>query len=498
MTASHIVDLAACACQLALSLFCVARAARSPLAVPLALLCLDVFGWTSSGLAYDLSGVAGWHWLDHALTPWTAPLALQFVLVFVGRLRALRPFLWGSFLACSLLSAASLLAFLSSAVRPFIGSDAWSVALMSVALPVMGFAVALLLRHLRESTLPIERTRTRLLLAAFCVGTALGATEEVGKFIGVSPQGATGMLASTALLSVVAFRLRLFERGLSVRAATLGLSVTAVCGLASVAVLRHIGPSLALPLLVAGILSLALLVLGRRWLSEEAVRRSRNAQLATLGRLSAQMTHDMRNPLSALKGAAQVLEEDLSRHETSVDRHTMVQIMLDQIGRLENLVDLHGRIGRLDPAREAIDLNDLVRTALALQSMRGDTVRVTADLDEALPRCRLDPEMVARALENLVRNAIEAMPTGGTVTVRTAATPDEHGQSVTLSVEDTGCGMDARTRERAFDDYFTTKAGGSGLGLPFVRRVAEAHGGRVVVESQEGRGTVVRVHLPSG
>jgi signal transduction histidine kinase len=98
-------------------------------------------------------------------------------------------------------------------------------------------------------------------------------------------------------------------------------------------------------------------------------------------------------------------------------------------------------------------------------------------------------------LENLVRNAMEAMPDGGTVTVRTARSGAE---SVLLSVADTGCGMDARTRERAFDDFFTTKALGSGLGLAFVRRVVEAHGGRVSLESEQGRGTLVSVRLPVG
>ncbi len=91
-----------------------------------------------------------------------------------------------------------------------------------------------------------------------------------------------------------------------------------------------------------------------------------------------------------------------------------------------------------------------------------------------------------------MRNALEAMPRGGVLTVRTRT----EDSGVVLSVEDTGEGMNARTRERAFDDFYTTKTTGSGLGLAFVRRVVEAHGGRVTLTSHEGRGTTVTLRLP--
>ena len=83
MGPSDVLTAATCAGQLALALLCIVRGTRSALAVPLALLCLDILGWTASGLAYALTDVLAWRWLDHALTPWTAPLALHFILVFV-------------------------------------------------------------------------------------------------------------------------------------------------------------------------------------------------------------------------------------------------------------------------------------------------------------------------------------------------------------------------------------------------------------------------------
>jgi signal transduction histidine kinase len=142
-------------------------------------------------------------------------------------------------------------------------------------------------------------------------------------------------------------------------------------------------------------------------------------------------------------------------------------------------------------------LNGLVVDVLSLQAFAGyANVKLERALAPELPPCSGDYDLLANALENLVRNAYEAMPQGGTLTVRTQREEPE-GTGVVLSVEDTGEGMDARARERAFDEFFTTKASGSGLGLAFVRRVVEAHGGEVALTSREGRGTIVRLRLPA-
>jgi signal transduction histidine kinase len=137
---------------------------------------------------------------------------------------------------------------------------------------------------------------------------------------------------------------------------------------------------------------------------------------------------------------------------------------------------------------------------VALQKFASaDEIAVKADLAADLPVCSMDRDLIAGALENLLQNAFEATPraaTPGTVTVRTALARSRPTQGVLLSVEDGGNGMSARTRERALDDFFTTKATGSGLGLAFVRRVAEAHGGDVSLVSKEGAGTIVRLFLP--
>jgi two-component system sensor histidine kinase HydH len=501
MSVSDAIGVAASVSLLALALLCVARASRTPLALPLGLLCLDISGWTGAGPAYDLSGVAAWTLLDHALTPLTAPLVLHFVLVFVGRRRERRKVLGLAFAAGGALTVASATALVWPELRPFVGSPTWAALLLIAALPTMLYALSTLVRHLRAVTDPLERARTWLILVSFGLGTLLGATDEVANLVPIPRMGNVGMAVAVVPLSAVALRFRLFERGVSVRAATWFLALAGSVALAAMAVWNRFDANVAVVAVASGIASIAAVAVTRRWLSQSTDRQERIAQLATVGRFSAQMAHDLKNPLAALKGAAQLLREDLANPSPNVDRARFLDLMLAQIERLDELVNVYGRLARVDPMRAPLDANQLVRDVLTMEALVSKEVSVTVDLADDLPECSADREMITRVLENLVRNALEAMPSGGSLRVRTARVSlDKNGGSVgvAITVEDTGHGMDARTRDRALDDFFTTKAHGSGLGLAFVRRVADAHGGEVDLASTEGRGTVVTLRLPLG
>jgi len=222
------------------------------------------------------------------------------------------------------------------------------------------------------------------------------------------------------------------------------------------------------------------------------------------------MAHDLKNPFAALKGAAQYLREERAQGRSIDDKNDFLDLIVQQIDRLKNVVDKYQRIGRVEPVRTPVQVNELVQTLVALQKFASpEEIAVKADLADDLPTCSMDRDLVTGALENLLQNALEATATAttttraapaapATVTVRTALVNAGQTRGVLLSVEDVGMGMSARTRERALDDFFTTKATGSGLGLAFVRRVAEAHGGDVSLISKEGAGTTVRMFLPLG
>jgi two-component system, NtrC family, sensor histidine kinase HydH len=225
-------------------------------------------------------------------------------------------------------------------------------------------------------------------------------------------------------------------------------------------------------------------------------RRDRTDALARLGRFSAQMAHDLKTPLAALKGAVQYLLKEVNRGGTLHEEGQFLTLVVQQVDRLNEVVDGYTQLGREQPEMALADLNELVRRVLALQSFVRSDIAIELELEQNLPRCRLDPNLVGRAVDNLVRNSVEAMPHGGRITVRTSIV---HARArivgAVVAVQDSGIGMDSRVSARAFDDFFTTKRHGSGLGLAFIKRVMQAHSGKVHLASKPGEGTTVALRF---
>jgi signal transduction histidine kinase len=219
-----------------------------------------------------------------------------------------------------------------------------------------------------------------------------------------------------------------------------------------------------------------------------AQSRERAQRLTVLGRFSAQMAHDIKGPLTALLGAVDVLEGA----EDEKMRREFVQLAADQAKRIAGIVDRYDRMGRVEPRKTTVRVNEVAQRIARSHGV--SDVRFA----EGDPECDADRELIESALENVVRNAIEATGTADAVRVETER--DTPGRSVVFRVVDRGPGLDARQLERAFEDFFTTKPEGTGLGLPFVRRVLLAHGGDVSMTSKQAgkeKGTIVELRLPT-
>ncbi len=225
------------------------------------------------------------------------------------------------------------------------------------------------------------------------------------------------------------------------------------------------------------------------------LERLRSGALAALGRMAAQVAHELRNPLGGLKLFADYLEQRLNDASDTegVQVARRISLEIDHMAELVREITQFGRPATLRRATNS--LNGLVESCLDLAQARRKTtnVQVTLDLDPALPPAMLDAREVRKVFLNLIGNALEAMESGGTLTLRTRAA--ERGFLETL-VEDTGCGMSDETRARIFDLFYTTKETGTGLGMAIARAVVEQHGGRIEIRSQLGRGTQVSVLLP--
>jgi signal transduction histidine kinase len=305
-----------------------------------------------------------------------------------------------------------------------------------------------------------------------------------------------GILIGLAMMAVAALRLRLLGREVRPALALYALLGGALWVTAYLAAVRWFEPHQGVYVLsVATALAFGLAVV-REARRAQSVARERVQRLAVLGRFSDQLAHDLRNPLAALKGALQFLAVEREQGRSIDAQSGFLDLMLGQVARLQNVIDNYQRIAKVEPVLARGSLNDVVRDVLGLQRFAVVSgVNLKTELSEELPECDMDRELIATTLENILRNACEAMPSGGTVTVRT-----ERGgvDSLLLSVQDEGQGMDPRELSRATDEFFTTKATGTGLGLNFAARVARAHGGTLSLTSNVNRGTTVRLRIPLG
>jgi signal transduction histidine kinase len=222
------------------------------------------------------------------------------------------------------------------------------------------------------------------------------------------------------------------------------------------------------------------------------------AQFIELAELAGSLAHEIKNPLSVIRMNMELLAEDFALPETPKERRALakIEMVTRQCTRLENLLNDFLRFSRLRNLELRLgSLNEQIERVLDLFEPQAheNGVEVVRYLDPDLPSVKLDPETVQAALVNLVKNALEAMPNGGQFIARTRLTRT----GVALDLIDNGTGMDEKTAMKMFEAFFTTKNGGSGLGLPTARKIIEAHGGRIDVHSEVGRGTQFTLEFPT-
>jgi signal transduction histidine kinase len=231
-----------------------------------------------------------------------------------------------------------------------------------------------------------------------------------------------------------------------------------------------------------------------RHAQEELVKKE---QLAAVGELSAVIAHEVRNPLAIIKNAV----GGLRRRELSPgDGETLLEILDDETDRLNRLVDdLLAYARPIAPERGQVDICKLVGHAVELAaggSRDISTIEIELDLGRGVAPIVGDEALLRHALINIVDNALQAMPDGGTLSISCRDTDLQGVPSVAVEFHDTGEGMDTLVRSKARDPFFTTRQTGTGLGLAIVDRVARAHRGTVEIESRHGQGTKVSFIVP--
>jgi signal transduction histidine kinase len=230
--------------------------------------------------------------------------------------------------------------------------------------------------------------------------------------------------------------------------------------------------------------------------TSQAVKRLMD-QYTEIARLAGALAHEIKNPLSTIRLNMELLAEDLEEAQTPAQRRAAkrIEVVQRECQRLQDLLDdflQYAKVRHLE--LRPTDLNKEINEALDFYQPEAVEagVEIIRYLDPELPSVLLDREAFRGAFFNLILNAKQAMPEGGQLMVRTGST----NSGVAIYLIDTGIGMDERTAAQMFDAFFSTKPGGSGLGLPTTAKIIDAHHGTITVQSEVGRGTQMTVELP--
>ncbi|HEY5999575.1 MAG TPA: ATP-binding protein [bacterium] len=234
-----------------------------------------------------------------------------------------------------------------------------------------------------------------------------------------------------------------------------------------------------------------------RYHTEQLIRAER---LASIGELAASVAHEIKNPLAGISGAVQVLADGFPPDDP---RREVTGHILRQSERMDKTIrDLLNYAQPLQGEASPVDLNEVLDRAcfIALPNPARTKVRVRREFAAGLPRTLADGKHLEQAFLNLILNAVQAMPEGGDLELRTSLREEAEGaggvRQIEVVVADTGVGIPPQVRDKIFSPFFTTRTQGTGLGLSITRKIVEQGGGTISVASEPGKGTTFTVRIP--
>ncbi|MFH2137841.1 MAG: ATP-binding protein [Candidatus Omnitrophota bacterium] len=223
----------------------------------------------------------------------------------------------------------------------------------------------------------------------------------------------------------------------------------------------------------------------------------RSAKMASLGKLSANIAHEIRNPLTAVKMRLYTLAEEI---KTNPGIQEDLNVISEEINRMEKTVKHFLDFARAPELNlQNCDINEILDGTITLVSRQAvlQKIQIQKKLDAVIPDTAMDKEQMRQVFLNVMLNALEAMPSGGILSVLTSMTKDkEFKENFEIVIKDTGTGIPVDHRKRVFEPFFTTKSEGTGLGLFIASRIIQMHGGVITVENSPDKGAVITIRIP--
>ncbi len=227
-------------------------------------------------------------------------------------------------------------------------------------------------------------------------------------------------------------------------------------------------------------------------------------KMSAIGQLAAGVAHEIRNPLNIIEGARYYLSTYMVNHENAETVGEYLDYIKQEIDRTNRLIDSLLKFSKAEPPYfEKVDINAVLDNVVILvrKQLSDNNVNLSTKLDPGIPMIMADPNQLWQVFINIILNAIQAMPKGGSLVVETSLGYSDSGpapsRNVCITFEDTGVGIAKEDITRIFDPFFTKKDMGTGLGLSIAYKIIEKHSGRIIVSSEKDKGTVFTIELPA-
>jgi signal transduction histidine kinase len=440
------IALAAAVVNFTLALLVMLRTSRETVYTTFALACLGVAWWNFWDFMVYASGNPLWPPMGFNVdTPWknivsigstlAAAAMFHFTLALVGRLRGNRTWVVLAYVLAIPLALSPIAALYSEPVQRFWTGSGWNLSFFILLFPFILASIILVAVAFRDARGTEEGQWLKFILAALILQVATGMTDLFHKLVpSLPPLGHLGSVIGPVILATGVFRHR---RAFDILAQAQG-------------------------------------------------------KLELISRMAAEVAHEVKSPLTAIKGIVSLLAGITNMPDTGRTQQYR-DILTEEFERIENILgNLQDLTKPLEVVKEKVDINHLIKKTLQLTSLDELGLDISFEDSEKAQQAEADPSLLKQVVLNIVRNASEACEEDGKLEIRTCLDHD----FIRIEFTDNGPGVSEEVRARIFEPFFTTKSSGLGLGLVVTSRIVEAHGGRIFMDNVQPTGVRVTILIP--